>query len=424
MQAGANGSDEAMKSDRGYAVTDDLSVLNHMFARVAESIATPAFVYEEEFIRQRCQHIRRIADKAGCKLLYSLKALTLPWVLELIGPHVQGLSVSSLYESMIARDVLDELKEGGSVHITTPGLRPGEVGKISEYCDYLSFNSISQWQRHKDGLAAGLEIGLRVNPEVSFLDDPRYDPCRAYSKLGTSIHAVKEALGQNSPASLGLSGLLIHNNCNSPDFQELLLTVQKLESELGHVLDNTKWINLGGGYLFDKDTVNLDAFYGAVASLKSQHGLEVFIEPGSAFVRDAGFLVSTVLDLIDNGGKAIAILDTSVNHLPESFEYQWRPDILSDTEAGPHHYIIAGSTCLAGDVFGEYSFAEPLEIGSKVVMYGVGAYNLVKAHTFNGLPLPTIYSLDAGGEVALMKEFTLDEQSQRWGFQASARIGN
>jgi len=345
----------------------------------------------------------------------------LPWVLELIGPHVQGLSVSSLYESMIARDAL---KAVGTVHITTPGLRPGEIGEISEYCDYLSFNSISQWQRHKDDLAGNLEIGLRVNPEVSFLDDPRYDPCRAYSKLGASIHAVKEALGQSSPASRGLSGLLIHNNCNSPDFQELLLTVQKLESGLDHVLDNSKWINLGGGYLFDKDSLNLDAFYGAVASLKSKHGLEVFIEPGSAFVRDAGFLVSTVIDLIDNGGKAIAILDTSVNHLPESFEYQWRPDILSDIDGSPYPYIIAGSTCLAGDVFGEYSFAEPLEIGSKVVMYGVGAYSLVKAHTFNGLPLPSIYSLDASGEIALKKEFTLDEQSQRWGFKASARIGN
>jgi len=363
-----------------------------------------------------------LADNAGCKLLYTLKALTLPWVLELIGPHVQGFSASSLYESVIARDVL---KTEGTVHLTTPGLRADEVSKISEYCDYLSFNSISQWLRHKDDLADKLEIGLRVNPEVSFLDDPRYDPCRAHSKLGAPIHAVKEALmSHGSPHLHGLSGLLIHNNCNSPDFQELLLTVQKLESELGCVLDSSQWINLGGGYLFDKDSANLDAFYEAVWSLKSKHDLEVFIEPGSAFVRDAGFLVSTVLDLIESGSKAIVILDTSVNHLPESFEYEWRPDVLTDIEDGRYSYIIAGATCLAGDVFGEYSFAEPLGIGSKVVMHGVGSYNLVKAHTFNGLPLPSIYSLPASGEVTLVKEFTLKEQSQKWGFEASARFGN
>ena len=410
-----------MNSDREQTIAHDITVLIPVFDLVANSIPTPAFVYEEEFIRRQCEHIRQIADGAGCKLLYSLKALALPRVLELIEPHVQGFSVSSLYESMIARETL---KIGGTVHLTTPGLRPDEVGEISDYCDFLSFNSISQWLRHKDDMSPNLEIGLRVNPEVSFLDDPRYDPCRAYSKLGEPIRSVKETLVHDSPLLRGLSGLLFHNNCNSPDFQELLLTVNKLENELGCVLDNSQWINLGGGYLFDDDSVNLDAFNEAVWTLKSKHDLKVFIEPGSTFVRDAGFLVSTVLDLIENGGKSIAILDTSVNHLPESFEYDWRPDVLTDIKHGRYNYIIAGSTCLAGDVFGEYSFAEPLEVGSKVVMHGVGSYNLVKAHTFNGLPLPSIYVLHADGEVTLIKEFTLKEQSQKWGFEASACFGN
>jgi len=410
-----------MNSDREQTIAHDISVLIPVFDLVANSIPTPAFVYEEEFIRRQCEHIRQIADGAGCKLLYSLKALTLPRVLELIEPHVQGFSVSSLYESMIARETL---KIGGTVHLTTPGLRPDEVGEISDYCDFLSFNSISQWLRHKDDMSPNLEIGLRVNPEISFLDDSRYDPCRAYSKLGEPIRSVKETLVHDSPLLRGLSGLLFHNNCNSPDFQELLLTVNKLENELGCVLDNSQWINLGGGYLFDDDSVNLDAFNEAVWTLKSKHDLKVFIEPGSTFVRDAGFLVSTVLDLIENGGKSIAILDTSVNHLPESFEYDWRPDVLTDIKHGRYNYIIAGSTCLAGDVFGEYSFAEPLEVGSKVVMHGVGSYNLVKAHTFNGLPLPSIYVLHADGEVTLIKEFTLKEQSQKWGFEASACFGN
>lgn len=410
-----------MNSARDQATKDDLSALSLTFARAAGSIATPAFVYEEAFITSRCEHLRGIADKAGCRLLYSLKALTLPCVLELIEPHVQGFSASSLYESMIARDVL---KTEGTVHLTSPGLRPDEVDKVSEYCDYVSFNSVTQWLRYKDDLAGKLEIGLRVNPEISFLDDPRYDPCRTYSKLGASISSVRDALDHGLPNLGGLSGLLIHNNCNAPDFEELLLTVQKLEKELGWALDASQWINLGGGYLFDKDSANMDAFYEAVRSLKSEHGLEVFIEPGSAFVRDAGFLVSTVLDLIENGGKSIAILDTSVNHVPESFEYDWRPDVLMDRDDGRYGYILAGSTCLAGDVFGEYAFAEPLEIGSKVVMHGVGSYNLVKAHTFNGFPLPSIYVLNAHGEVNLVREFTLREQSQKWGFETSACFGN
>ena len=408
-----------MSTNPNQATLDELAELAVVFENAAWSIATPAFVYEDAFIVSRCEHLKEIADKANCRLLYSIKALTLPWVLDLIEPYVHGFSTSSLYEATTARDVLPA---ESTVHLTTPGLRPDQIRKISENCDYISFNTVSQWLRHKDDVVKDLEVGLRVNPEVSFLDDPRYDPCRAYSKLGISAYAIKEALSQRSPASHGISGLLFHNNCNSPDLREVLLSVQKLEMELDQVLAGLRWINLGGGYLFDKDSTNQDAFYEAVASLQTRYGLEVYIEPGSAFVRDAGFLVSTVLDLIESNGRSIAVLDTTVNHLPESFEYEWRPDVLMDVEGGQYPYIIAGSTCLAGDVFGEYAFAKPLEIGSTVVMYGVGAYNLVKAHTFNGVPLPSIYSLGANGEVDLMHEFTLEEQSARWGFEASARF--
>ena len=406
-----------MSTNPNQATIDELAELAVVFANAAGSIATPAFVYEDAFIVSRCEHLKQIADQANAKLLYSVKALTLPWVMDLIAPHVHGFSASSLFESIVARYVLPE---EGTVHLTTPGLRPNEVEKISENCDFLCFNTVSQWHRHREEVMGALDVGLRVNPEVSFLDDPRYDPCRAYSKLGISTYEIKESFSQISPSSLGVNGLLFHNNCNSPDLQEVLFSVQKLETEIGDVLSGLKWINLGGGYLFDKDSTNLDAFYQAVSSLQTKYGLEVYMEPGSAFVRDAGFLVSTVLDLIESQDKSIAVLDTTVNHLPESFEYEWRPDVLLDVEDGRYPYIIAGSTCLAGDVFGEYAFEKPLEIGSRVVMYGVGAYNLVKSHTFNGLPLPSIYSLGSNGEVTLKKEFSLEEQSLRWGFEASA----
>ena len=397
------------------------STLSDAFVQIAESIITPAFIYEEEYISHRCEHLRQIADEAGCSLLYALKALTLPGVLNIISPYVQGFSASSLFESIIARE---GLQAGGSVHLTSPGLRPDEIERISGLCDYLSFNSISQWLRHKDDVAEKVKVGLRVNPQMSFLEDSRYDPCRPNSKLGASIAQVKESLEHEHHLQHGLSGILIHNNCNAPDFRQLLLTVQKLETELGCLLHSLEWINLGGGYLFDEESSNIEALYEAVWSLKSKYGLEVFIEPGSAFVREAGFLVSTVLDLIETEGKEIAILDTSVNHVPEAFEYQWRPDVLRDVEGGEFSYVLAGSTCLAGDVFGEYSFTQPLEIQSKVVIKGIGAYNLVKAHTFNGLNLPSIYTLKPRREVELVKKFTFEEQFQRWGFENNVSVGN
>ena len=391
-------------------------VLGDVLPEVFESVNTPAFVYDEEYIRHRCEHMRKIADEAGCVLLYALKPLTLPGVLKLIAPSVHGLSASSLFESKIARN---ELRTAGTVHLTTPGLRPSEIGQISELCDYISFNSFSQLWRHRDEVAGKVKVGLRVNPELSFLGDSRYDPSRPYSKLGESISKVRESLDHGAECVPGLSGLLIHNNYGSPDFQELLSTVQKVENDLSRLLKSLEWINLGGGYLFDAYSVNIEAFYEAVWLLKSRYSLEVFIEPGSAFVRDAGFLVSSIIDMIELEGKMIAVLDTSVNHLPEVFEYQWRPDVLLDFKEGDYSYILAGSTCLAGDVFGEYSFAKPLGVGSKLVVTGVGAYNLVKAHNFNGLLLPSIYSLRPDRTLTLVKEFTLEEHSQRWGFDSN-----
>ena len=153
---------------------------------------------------------------------------------------------------------------------------------------------------------------------------------------------------------------------------------------------------LGGGYLFNDDT-NVRPLEEAASLIRDRHGAEVVIEPGAAFVRDSGYMVASVLDLFDSDGKEVAVLDTTVNHMPEVFEYQFRPDILGHTDAGAHEYVLAGMSCLAGDVFGEYRFDEPLSIGSRVVFTDAGAYTIVKASTFNGIPLPTVYELRDDG---------------------------
>ena len=154
-----------------------------VFETAAPLITTPAFVYEDAFIVSRSEPLKEIADKANCRLRYSIKALTLPWVLDLIKPYVHGFSTSSLFEASTARNVL---AAEGTVHLTTPGLRPKQIGKISEICDYISFNTVSQWLRHKNDVTKNLEIGLRVNPQVSFLDDPRQYPCQAGPKTRIS----------------------------------------------------------------------------------------------------------------------------------------------------------------------------------------------------------------------------------------------
>lgn len=377
----------------------------------SQELLTPAFIYDEgELLRALCV-VRELAEGASCRILYSLKASSIHGVLEVISGEVQGFGCSSLFEAVLAREL-----SGGhqTVHYTSPGVREAELPKLAEVCDYLTINSISQWDRFRAKVESKTSWGIRVNPKLSFISDERYDPSRKFSKLGVPTDQLLMIYNRDRNFLRGISGLHFHNNCDSSEFTELLSTVRHIDDHLAGMLSRVDWINFGGGYLFDRAN-NLDAFYESVELIRSKYKLEVFIEPGAAIVRKAAYLISTVLDLFIIDGKEIAVLDTTVNHMPEVFEYQFQPTILGHNEGGRHSYILVGCTCLSGDQFGEYAFDEPLEIGSRVVFLDVGAYTFVKAHMFNGVNLPTIYAYTQDQEFVLKKEFDYNHFKSRCG---------
>ena len=267
----------------------------------------------------------------------------------------------------------------------------------------------------------------------------RYDPCRPNSKLGAPLDALAAEFGRCPERFDGLEGILFHSNCDSTDFGELEVTVERLDAEIPEILRRIEWVNLGGGYLFvdsrfrgndgaggGNDGVGcgngggsgndgIDGLCRAVSYLRSRYDVDVLFEPGSGLVRDAGYIVSTVLDLFESGGRTVAVLDTSVNHLPEVFEYSYQPDVMGHDDDAPCEYILAGCTCLAGDLFGEYQFRRELCVGDRVVFKSVGSYSLVKAHTFNGVALPSVYALDAAGDLTLKSSPSFEEFAARWG---------
>ena len=383
-----------------------------------DGIETPAFVYDTRVLGRLLEHVERLRQATECRVLFSLKPFSYAGALRVMTPHLDGLATSSLFEARLASEVL---KGRGTVHITTPGMRAFEVDEIASLCDFVSFNSLSQWQMYGEAVNGEASRGLRVNPQMSFLDDERYDPCRPNSKLGVPLDLLLDVL-QGEPHRLsGIEGIHVHSNCDSPDLGQARATVDHLHANLGGLLQRVRWVNLGGGYLFD-EAESLQPLCEAIHSLRSQYGLEVFIEPGAALVRAAGYIVSTVLDLFQSGGKEVAVLDTTVNHMPEVFEYGFEPDVLGHDEGARHEYLLAGCTCLAGDLFGLYRFDEPLVAGSRVVFYNAGAYTLPKAHTFNGVNLPTIYAVSESGNLVLKKRFTYAEYADRWGEDAAVSV--
>jgi carboxynorspermidine decarboxylase len=242
---------------------------------------------------------------------------------------------------------------------------------------------------------------------LSFLKDYRFDPCGPYSKLGIDINELQHLSDLNQ-----INGLHVHNIFSATDFLPLLKTLEKLRYYFGKKLTQLDWINLGGGYLFNQIS-DQSLFIDLVKQLKQDYKLEIIIEPGKAVVDTAGYLVATVIDCFQSDGKTIAILDTSINHNPEVFEFQYTPELCEHDPNAEYLSILAGSTCLAGDVFGEYRFNTPLTMGDKVIFKQVGAYTLIKANRFNGYNFPDIYTYK-GQQLEKIKHYSFKDYRQQW----------
>ena len=366
---------------------------------LAIEISTPAFIVDERTLESDLTQLRKIADKAGCKLLYSPKANSVSTVLEAVGLHVDGFACSSFFELQLVDSICGA---DAALHLVSPLITNKTLEVFGGRIDHVTFNSLSQWQNLRDKLSPKTSVALRVNPQLSLVRDPRYDPCRENSKLGVPI-ATLAAIQQTDVSTLaGIDGLHFHNNCEGVDFAGLLATARHIQDVVPEVLRQINWINIGGGYLF-REITDLNDFFEAVSIFTAQLGLEVFMEPGAAAVRRSSTIEATVHDLFESDGTQVAVVDTTVNHMPEVLEFQFEPDILGHVDGGLYTYIVAGCTCLAGDVFGEYSFDRALQIGSRLTFLDMGAYTMSKAHRFNGVELPAIYHRGSDGNVSLVR---------------------
>jgi carboxynorspermidine decarboxylase len=365
---------------------------------------SPAFLLDKDKMVRSAEKLQQLQQQSGCKVLYSIKSLPLITVLQWLKPYVAGFSVSSLFEARLAAEVLSD---AGSIHLTSPGINAKEIKELVRICHFISFNSVPQLSTLANFDSNDCNIGLRVNPGISSIDDARYDPCRTHSKLGAPLQCLHENLVQQK-----IRGLHIHTHFAGKDFSPLEKVVALLERDFQQQLHAIDWLNLGGGYLLD-EIEDLGALVDLIRNLQQKYQIQVFLEPGNAVVGRAGFIVASVIDLFVSDGKKIAVLDTSVNHNPEVFEYQIKPPLLNHDENGCYCYDLVGNTCLSGDVFGEYRFSTALAIGDSVCFKNVGAYSLVKASRFNGHNLPDIYAI-SGNEVTCLKTYSYQDYRNQW----------
>lgn len=375
----------------------DLNVLKNKLP------SSPAYIFDEQQIINNLNLLNELKKQAGCKILYSIKALPLGQVLRLSKNYLDGFSVSSLFEARLAKEILGEK---GSIHLTTPGLRADEFEEVTQLCSHISFNSLTQYQTLQNGGFTSVSQGLRINPQLSFSSDPRFDPCRVASKLGIPITEI-----QNFPEKI--EGLHFHTVFSKSSYQSLEETVALLRNKLGDRLHHLQWLNLGGGYLFNQIDDH-QPFVNLVRQLIADYDVDVYIEPGKGMIGNAGYLLTTVVDCFRSDGKNIAVLDTSVNHNPEVFEYQRSSELYEADSSGEYSCLLVGSSCLAGDIFAEYPFKVMPKVGDRFIFSNVGAYSLIKANRFNGYNLPDIYSVAIDGAISLIKQDSYQNYRQQW----------
>jgi carboxynorspermidine decarboxylase len=371
-----------------------------------DKLPSPCWLLEEKKLRQNLELLREVKEKSGAKILLALKGYALWKSFPLIQEYLDGCCASGLYEAKLAAEEF-----GREVHTYSPAFKEEEIDEIAAISHHLVFNSPAQFkhfsQKAKE-INPKLSLGLRVNPEYSESPKEIYNPCGLNSRLGTTLENFDKSILE------ACNGLHFHALCEQ-DSSALENVLKNFEEKFGAYLSGMKWVNFGGGHHITRKGYDVDKLIALIVSFKERYGVEVYLEPGEAVGWETGPLIATVLDIVHNGME-IAILDTSAEaHMPDTIIMPYRAEVRGAGKAGEktHTYRLAGNTCLAGDIMGDYSFDRPLQVGDRIFFEDQMHYTMVKATTFNGIKLPSIAIEDINGKIEMVREFTYRDFKER-----------
>ena len=370
------------------------------------SLPTPCYVIDEKSLIHNLEILQYVEQQTGCHVLLAQKAFSAYHTYPLISKYISGTTASGLFEAKLAYEEMPDKQ----IHVYSPAFTDKDFDELLTMCDHIVFNSFSQWKhfRKKALQHPEIEFGLRINPEYSEIETDIYNPCFTNSRLGITLANFEE------DELDGISGLHFHTMCEQGS-DTLERTLKVVEQRFGKYFRKMKWINFGGGHHVTKPDYDVEKLINCINNIKNKYSVQVYIEPGEAVALNAGWLVTSVLDIIKNNMN-IAIVDTSAAcHMPDVLEMPYRPMIIGSKEKNvlPYTYRLGATTCLAGDVIGDYSFDKPLNIGDKLIFTDMAIYSMVKNNTFNGMPLPSIYLLKSNGETQLLKEFDYSDFKRR-----------
>ena len=381
-------------------------------------IKTPAYVIDEKRLKENLEILSDVERRSGAKILLAQKAYSVYQTYPLIADYLTGATASGLFEARLAHEEMHSKTDPSKKienHVFEPAFESEEMEELCEICDHIVFNSLNQLETHRHiwesaVLAGKVTVGLRINPEYSTQEEHEiYDPCSSGSRLGIRISEMPQTLPD------GVEGLHFHTLCEQ-GFEPLEETFRAVEEKFSPYLSQIKWINLGGGHHITREGYNIGGLVSLVKYIREKYAIDVYLEPGEAIALDAGYLVTTVMDVVNTERMTVLILDTSAAcHMPDVLEMPYRPPLRDSEEPGElkFTYRLSSRTCLAGDIIGDYSFDSEKNIGDRLIFEDMAIYSMVKNNTFNGMPLPDIDILHENGEVEVLKRFGYENFKER-----------
>ena len=365
-----------------------------------DALPTPCYVVMEKKIRENCATLKEVAEKSGAHILLAQKAFSMFSLYPLMGEYLAGCTASGLFEARLGHEEM-----GKENHIFSPAYRDADFQEITEICDHIIFNSVRQLEKFRDRCPKG-SIGLRVNPECSTQEGHAiYDPCAPGSRLGVTADLLNDEILE------GVDGLHFHTLCEQ-NSDALEMTLKAVEEKFGRYLHRMKWLNMGGGHHITRPDYDREKLIRLVKHMRETYDVEVYLEPGEAVALNAGTLRTEVMDIVENSGIRILVLDASAAcHMPDVLEMPYRPPLKGSGEAGEKAvtYRLSSCTCLAGDVIGDYSFDTEIQIGDILEFEDMAIYSMVKNNTFNGMPLPSIALMDENGDCRIIRSFSYED---------------
>ncbi|WP_411696775.1 carboxynorspermidine decarboxylase [Helicobacter bizzozeronii] len=377
------------------------------------TIPSPCYVLELSKLQHNLALLERVQQEAGVKILLALKGFAFWRCFEWVRPSLQGCCASGVHEALLAYEEFGSRESGKDICIFSPGYKPDEIAQLLPIATHIIFNSFNQYTAYKDlilkknqqldslGLSP-IKMGLRLNPLYSEVSPLIYNPCAPFSRLGITPQAFSEGVAKYGLE--GISGLHFHTHCEQ-DALAFQRTLEHIDKHFGEAMTQVQWVNFGGGHHITKEGYQVEVLTQLVQDFKSRYAniCEIFLEPGEAVGWQAGFLLASVIDVVQND-MPIAILDVSIaNHMPDCLEMPYKPQVsristqgLEQAHLEPQENpcMLGGTSCLAGDFIGPYGFESPLQIGDKLIFQDMLHYTIVKNNTFNGIALPSLGLLE------------------------------